>query len=117
MADLSPQALDRARGGQQAAAAFDAHAEAIAASTGDVPVEHVLVAVVSAEYVFLGSHIVPRAELVERVPVLEDGGWAMVFSHGATAAQVRARAAEMASLAGQRAAAIERIVSRQAPDG
>ena len=117
MPDVSPEALDRARGGQHAASAFDAHAERIAASTGDVPVEHVLVAVVSTEYEFVGTHVVPRAELVERVPVLEDGGWAMVFSHGATAAQVRARAAEMASLAGQRAAAIERIVSRQAPDG
>ena len=73
MPDVSPEALDRARGG--------------------------------------------RAELVERVPVLEDGGWAMVFSHGATANHVRARAAEMASLAEQRAAAIERIVSRQSSDG
>ena len=117
MADLSPEALDRARGGQQAATAFDAHAEMIAASTGDVPVEHVLVAVVSVDFEFVGTHVVPRAELVERVPVLENGGWAMVFSHGATADHVRARAAEMQSLARQRAAAIERIVSRRPPGG
>jgi hypothetical protein len=117
MADVSPQALDRARGGQQAASAFDAHAETIAASTADVPLEHVLVAVVSTEFEFVGSHVVARTELVERVPLLENGGWAMVFSHGATANHVRARAAEMASLARQRAAAIERIVGRQSSGG
>jgi hypothetical protein len=115
--DVSPQALDRARGGQQAATAFDAHAETIAASTGDIPVEHVLVAVVSADLEFVGTHVVPRAELVERVPVLEDGGWALVFSHGATTEQVRARAAEMESLARQRAAAIERIANRPPANG
>jgi hypothetical protein len=117
MADLSPAALDRARGGEQAASAFNAHAETIAAATADVPLEHVLVAVVSPDFEFVGSHVVARAELVERVPVLENGGWAMLFSHGATAAHVRTRAAEMASLARQRAAAIERIVARQASDG
>jgi hypothetical protein len=115
VADFSPEALGRARGAQQAARTFDDNADAIAVASADVPVEHVLVAVVSAEFEFVGSHVVPRADLVERVPILEGAGWAMVFSSGADADHVRARAGEMASLAGQRAAAIERIAERRKP--
>lgn len=117
MPDFSPEALEHARGAQRAAKAFEQNAERIAGKTADVPTEHVLVAIVSVGGDFTGTHVVPRAELVERVPVLEAGGWAMVFSHGADATQVRSRAAEMASLAGQREAAIERIANRRNASG
>lgn len=113
MPDLSPEALERAKLTQRAAVVFGAHAEAIANSVMGLPAEHVSVAVVNAEFEFLGTHRVAHAQLVERVPALEgEGGWAMVFSHAADAEHVRTRAEEMASLAGQRAAAIERITSR-----
>ena len=117
MPDFSPQALAYARGGAPAAEVFTANADAIAEATSDVPVEHVLVAIVSPQFEFTGTHVVPRAELVERVPVLEAGGWGMIFSHGTAAEQVRSRAAEMASIAEQRAATIERIAARRGADG
>lgn len=115
MPDYSPQALAHARGGKPAAQVIADNAEAIAAATKDLPTEHVLVAVVSKELEFTGTHIVARAELVERVPVLEGGGWGMIFSHGTGADQVRTRAAGMASIAEQRAATIERIAARRTP--
>ena len=112
MPDYSPQALAYARGGAPAAQVFIANADAIADATKSVPVEHVVVAIVSAQFEFTGTHVVPRAELVERVPVLEAGGWGMIFSHGADAEQVRSRAADMGAIAEQRAATIERIAAR-----
>ena len=85
------------------------------AALPDVPDSHVLVAVVDADHGFGGTHPVDRAELVERVPQLEDGGgWAMVFSPGSSVEDVRRRSDKMASIAQQRAAAIDRIVARRA---
>lgn len=110
MADLSPEAVARAHRTIQAAQTFDANAERIAAETPDLPAEHVLVAVVDRDYALTGIHVVAHAQLVEVVPRLEGPeGWAMVFSHGADSAQVRHRASEMASIASQRIAMIERL--------
>jgi hypothetical protein len=70
---------------------------------------------VDADHAFVGTHHVSRGDLVSRVPELEsDGGWAMVFSPGTSTGDVRRRTDEMASIAGQRAAAIDRIIARRA---
>jgi len=114
MADSSPQARERARRTIEAAAVFDGRAEQIAEATGGIPAGHVLVAVVDAGLAFAGLHHVARAEVAERIPALEDGGWAMVFSPGADADRVRRRCAELADLARARMALIDRIAARRA---
>jgi glycine/D-amino acid oxidase-like deaminating enzyme len=114
MPDLSPQAKERARRTIEVAVVFGAHADEIAAAVEDVPDGHVLVAVVDADHVFRGTHFVSKDDLVERVPALEGpDGWAMVFSPGADVGHVQRRTSDMADLAQQRVAAIERITSRR----
>ena len=96
---------------------FADHAEVIVAALPDVPDAHVLVAVVDADHAFAGTHHVEQASLAARVPQLEDGGWAMVFSPGTSVSEVRRRTGEMASIARQRAAAIDRINARRGERG
>jgi hypothetical protein len=110
--DFSPQARERAHRTVLVADVFADHAEVIVAALPGVPDDHVLVAVVDHRHVFTGTHAVARTDLVERVPQLEGGGWAMVFSPGASVADIRRRTDEMASLASQRAAAIDRIIAK-----
>jgi hypothetical protein len=112
--DLSPEARLRAERTVAVAAVISDHAEVIVAQLPDVPAGHVLVAVVDPEQDFAGMHHVHQESLVERVPELESGGWSMVFSPGATVADVQRRTTEMASLARQRMAAIDRINARRA---
>ena len=113
--DFSPEARERAHRTVLVADVFADHAEVIVAALPDVPEGHVLVAVVDPSHSFSGTHHVGQTDLVERVPELEDGGgWAMVFSPGASAEDVRQRTDKMASLASQRAAAIDRILARRA---
>ena len=112
--DFSPEARAGAQRKARAAAVFAEHAERI---VDDLPVltTHVLVAVVDGNYSFSGSYHVETTEIVSRVPELEaDGGWAMVFSSATTVEDVRRRADEMASIANQRVAAIDRILTRRA---
>ncbi len=112
--DLSPEARERAGRTVEVAAVFAEHAEVITMRLVDLPDEHVLVAVVDARHTFSGVHHVPQADLLDRVPELETaGGWVMVFSSGTTSEDVRRRAQEMASIARQRAAAIDRITERR----
>jgi hypothetical protein len=114
MPDLSPEARERARRTVDVAAVFGQHADEIADAVDDVPDGHVLVAVVDGAHDFTGTHLVSTDDLVERVSSLEGpGGWAMVFSPGADAEHVRRRTGEMATIAEQRIAAIDRITSRQ----
>jgi hypothetical protein len=114
--DFSPEARARALRTADVAAVFGANAEAIVAALPDVPDGHVLIAVVSHEHLFTGTHHVEKATMVERVPELEGPeGWAMVFSPGATAADVRRRTTEMADIARRRIVAIDRISSRRNP--
>ena len=114
MADLSPEAQERARLTVQVAAVFGAYADRIARDVLDLPDGHVLVAVVDGGHEFLGTHHVDKAEMVARIPELEGpGGWAMVFSPGADAEHVRRRAGEMAAIAQQRIETIERIRARR----
>jgi hypothetical protein len=114
MPDLSPQARERARATIAVAEVFGANADEIAAAVAEVSAGHVLVAVVDETHEFAGTHAVSRDELVDAVPALEaNGGWAMVFSPGADADGIRRRTAEMASIARQRMAAINRIVARR----
>jgi len=112
--DFSPEARDAAQRKARAAAVFADHAEHIVDA---LPVlnTHVLIAVVDGNYGYSGSHHVETTDIVARVPELEaDGGWAMVFSPNTTVEDVRRRAAEMASIANQRVAAIDRIAARRA---
>lgn len=113
MADLTPQAVARAERTIKAAPVFADHAEVIAAQTPDLPLEHVLVAVVDTEYQFTGTHVVARPQLVEVVPQLEGEGWAMVFSHRSDAEQIRHRASEMVSIASKRIEMIHRLRAKQ----
>lgn len=115
MPDLSPEARGRASRTVEVAAVFAENAQAIVAALPDVPEGHVLVAVVDHDHTFAGTHHVEKATMVERVPELEGPeGWAMVFTPGATVADVRRRTSEMADIAGKRIAAIERINARRA---
>ncbi|HEY8828437.1 MAG TPA: hypothetical protein VIM17_11845 [Jatrophihabitantaceae bacterium] len=118
MPDLSPEARARAGRTIDVAAVFAEHAETIVAALPDVPDGHVLVAVVDHEHMFTGTHHVEKATMVGRVPELEGpDGWAMVFTPGATAADVRRRTTEMADIAGRRIAAIDRITARRGDAG
>jgi hypothetical protein len=113
--DLSPEARDRASRTVVVAAVFADNAELIVSKLGELPDEHVLVAVVDATHELHGMHHVAQADLVMRVPELETaGGWAMVFSPTTTVDDVRRRAQEMASIAEKRAAAIDRIIAKRA---
>lgn len=113
--DFSPEARERAHRTVLVADVFADNAEIIVAELPKVADDSVLVAVVDASHKFSGTHHVERANLVERVPQLEDGGgWAMVFSPGVSTADIRKRTDEMASIAQQRAAAIDRINARRA---
>jgi hypothetical protein len=114
MPDLSHEAKERARRTIMVAAVFGEHAEEIVAAVGGVPPGEVLVAVVDDRHQFVGIHRVETGDLIERVAALEGPGWAMVFSPGADAASVRRRTADMADIAAQRIAAIERITARRA---
>jgi hypothetical protein len=112
--DFSLEARERAHRTVLVADVFADNAELIVAALPDVPDGHVLVAVVDGGHAFGGVHHVERARLVERVPQLEaGGGWAMVFSPGVSVEDVRRRTDEMASIAQQRAAAIDRILARR----
>jgi hypothetical protein len=111
--DYSPQAREAAHGKARAAAVFAENAEVIVAALPDLPDGHVLVAVVDRAHAFSGTHHVAKGELVARVPELEAGGWAMVFTGGSDVAEVRRRTDEMGSLARRRAEMITRILSRR----
>jgi hypothetical protein len=112
--DFSPEARDRARRTVHAAGIFADHAEVIVAEFPELPETHLLVAVVTGGLEYSGTFGVDALELVARVPELERDGWAMVFRRDSSAEDVRRRALEMASIATQRAAAIERIAARRA---
>lgn len=114
MPDLSPEARARAGRTMEVAAVFAEHAGTIVAALADVPPGHVLVALVNHDHAFTGTHHVEKASMVERIPELEGpGGWAMVFTPGATTQDVVRRTTEMADIARQRVAVIDRITSRR----
>ena len=112
--DVSPEQVERSRRTIQAARVFADNSEAIVAHAGELPEDHVVVAVVTSEHEFAGVHHVSRLDLVERVPELEGpNGWAMVFSSGTNHAHVAARTDEMISLADKRIEMISRIAGRR----
>ncbi|UQX87790.1 hypothetical protein M6D93_16000 [Jatrophihabitans telluris] len=112
--ELTPEQIEKSRRTIRAAGVFAENAEQIVAFVAELPDEHVVVAVVNADYDFDGTHHVATTELVERVPALEGpDGWAMVFSQGADSDHVAARTAEMIALAEKRIEMIERIRARQ----
>ena len=112
--DISPEQIEKSRRTIRAAGVFADNCEAIVAHVASLPEDHVVVAVVSEDYLFDGVHHVARTQLVERVPALEgDNGWAMVFSEGADTAHVGLRAAEMIALAEKRIEMITRIAARR----
>ena len=112
--DFSPEARERAYRTVLVADVFADHAEVIVAELPKLAEGSVLVAVVDSSHAFSGTHHVEQTNLVERVPQLEEGGgWAMVFSPGVSAADIRKRTDEMASIAQQRAAAIDRINAKR----
>jgi hypothetical protein len=114
MPDLSPEARARAGRTVDVAGVLAEHADEIVAALVDVPDGHVLIALVNHEHQFTGTHHVEKATMVERIPELEGpDGWAMVFSPGATVADVRRRTSEMADIASKRIAAIDRITARR----
>jgi hypothetical protein len=112
--DYSIEARSLAEGKARAAGVFAEHAEVIVDALPGVPDGHVLVAVVDRALAFTGTHNVAQDEIVARIPELEAEGWAMVFTVGTDAAEVRRRADEMATLARRRAEMITRIRTRRA---
>ncbi|MGI8667667.1 MAG: hypothetical protein ACR2N4_16855 [Jatrophihabitans sp.] len=112
--DLSPEQIEKSRRTIRAAEVFADNSEAIVAHVGELPADHVVVAVVTAEHDFAGVHHVSRHELVERVPALEgNDGWAMVFSAGTDHEHVASRTSEMVALAEKRIEMISRIAARR----
>lgn len=112
--DVSPEQIEKSRRTIRAATVFAENSDAIVAHVSELPEDHVVVAVVTEDYVFDGVHHVSRLELVERVPALEGPtGWAMVFSAGTDDEHVAARTAEMISLAEKRIEMISRIAARR----
>lgn len=113
MPDLSPEARARAGRTVEVAGIFAENADQIVAALDGVPAGHVLVAVVDDSHEFTGTHHVHTEVMVERVPELEDGGWAMVFPPGTTRADIERRTADLADIARQRIAAIDKITARR----
>lgn len=111
--DFSPEAGDRASHTVDASAVFAANAEHIVELLDELPEGSVLVVHVDADKQYNGGHQVDQGDLVERIPEIEDGGWSMVFRHGTTPDEVRARAAEFGSIAQKRADIISRIQARR----
>ena len=112
--DISPEQIAKSRRTIQAAGVFADNADAIVEHVDLLPVDHVVVAVVTGDHEFSGVHHVSRLELVEKVPALEGpDGWAMVFSAGADGDHVAARTAEMKALAEKRIDMINKIASRR----
>jgi hypothetical protein len=112
--DISPEQIEKSRRTIRAAAVFAENSELIVAHVAELPADHVVVAVVTEDYLFNGVHHVARTELVERVPELEGAnGWAMVFSEGADTAHVGSRTTEMIALAEKRIEMISRIAARR----
>ncbi len=112
--DISPEQIEKSRRTIRAAGVFADNSEAIVTQVTQLPEDHVVVAVVTEDYLFDGVHHVARHELVERVPALEgDNGWAMVFSEGADLEHVGSRTSEMAALAEKRIEMISRIAARR----
>ena len=112
--DISPEQIEKSRRTIRAAGVFSENSEVIVAHVDLLPEDHVVVAVVTEDYLFNGVHHVARTDLVERVPALEgDNGWAMVFSPGADTEHVGVRTAEMISLAEKRIEMINRIAARR----
>jgi hypothetical protein len=114
MADLSPEARARAARTVEVAGIFAQNADEIVVALADVPDGHVLVAIVDEDHAFNGTHHVHTETMVERVPELEAGGWAMVFPPGTTRADIERRTSDLADIASQRIAAIDRILTRRA---
>jgi hypothetical protein len=111
--DVSPEQIDKSRRTIRAARVFADNAEVIVAHVTELPEQHVVVAIVTAEYEFSGVHHVSRTELVEKVPALEGpDGWAMVFSPGADSDHIAARTSEMVNLAEKRIAMLQKIAAR-----
>ncbi len=111
--DFSPEARADAQAKSKAAGVFAEHAEIIVAALPELPDGHVLAAIVDDMFSFSGTHHVLQEEIVVRVPELEGGGWAMVFTTGSDVVEVRRRAEEMGMLARRRAEMIDRIVARR----
>lgn len=111
---VSPEEIEKSRRKVRAAGVFAEYAEVIVQMVGELPDDHLVVAIVTSDYVFDGVHHVSRQELVERVPALEGDGWAMVFSPGADTEHVASRTTEMANLAEKRIAMLEKLLAREA---
>jgi hypothetical protein len=114
MPDLSPEARARAGRTIEVAGVFAANADTIMAALADIPSGHVLVAVVDGDHEFTGTHHVHTEVMVERVPELEEGGWAMVFPPETTRADIERRTTDLADIARARIAAIDRITAKRA---
>ncbi len=73
-----------------------------------------LIALVDGDNAFVGTHTVSETELIERIADLEGpNGSAMVFSRDIEPTHVHDRTAELASIAEQRIATINRITARR----
>jgi hypothetical protein len=114
MADLSPEAKERARRTIAMAQVIAEHADEIAEATGTVPDGHVLVALVNGQNEFAGMHWVSESDLIERIADLEGpDGSAMVFLPGSAPHIVHGRTSELASIAAKRIETIDRITARR----
>lgn len=110
----SRRTLDRPKQTIHAAELFHDNARVIAAACADASAGEVVVATVDYENMeFGGVWTISVDEVVQRVPELEAGGWALIFSPGTTREDIEERSLQVARLAFARWEAMRRWASRR----
>ncbi len=104
-------ASDRSIQTIHAAAVFHDQVFAITTACANATEAELVLAAVSQDHAFRGIWTIPRSDLTALATDLEDGGWTIVFSPGADAADIEDRCLKLASTAFDRWKAIRRWVS------
>lgn len=111
---FSQGASDRPKQTIHAAEVLHDNARSIASVCMDAAEDEVVVAVINRDMGFGGVWTIPRSELSDRVPQLDDGGWSLVFGPGTPAADIEDRCLRLARLAFARWEVMRRWASRHA---
>lgn len=109
---LTQELAERPRHTIHAAEIFHMNARTIAAACGEAAGDEIVVATVDRRFTLAGVWTMLRAELTQRVPALDNGGWTLVFSPGADRAEVEERCLQLARSAFKRWEALRRWDSK-----
>src|SRR5689334_2591943 len=106
---LNPElAEQRARASIGAAESIRSNVTAISDSCNWAQEDEVVLAIIRRDLTFGGALIVPLNRLREQVVALQEVGWSIVFSPGATERDIEARCDKMVELAQARLDVIRR---------